>query len=80
MTQYRAIVSITFEDDDLQELAEALGVPVDRLDPHESLWGSLDILELGSGWVEQFFVDGEPTIARLSGGIAVEVNPHEVEQ
>ena len=77
MTLYRAIVSITFDDDDLQEFANAIGIEVDRLKPHETLDGCLDNLEIGSPWVEQFFVDGQPTIARLSGGIQVEINEHE---
>ena len=77
MAQYRAIVSITFDGEELKDLAESLGVEPDRLDPHQSLDGALDNLELGSAWVEQFFVDGSPTIARLSGGIMIEVNEHE---
>jgi len=77
MTQYRAIVSITFDDDDLKELADAIGVPSDQMRADDALDGSLDNLEFGSGWVEQFFVNGKPTITRLSGGIAIEINEHE---
>jgi hypothetical protein len=79
MTTYRAIVSITFDDDDLQAMADNLGVEVERLrrDPGSTLNGCLDNLEFGGAWIEQLFADGEPTIMRLSGGIQVEVNPHE---
>lgn len=77
MKQYRAIVSITFDDDDLKELADAIGVPSDQIRADDALDGSLDNLDFGSGWVEQFFVDGQPTILRLSGGILVEINEHD---
>lgn len=78
MTTYRAIVSITFDDEDLAELAGIFGVEPDRMDPQASLDGALDNLELGSGWVEQFFCDGEPAIFRASGGMMVEVNEHDL--
>lgn len=78
MTKYRAIVSITFDTDDLEEAAESFGVDVDRLDPSETLNGYLDNLGLGYAWVEQMFEDGRPTIGRLSGGITVEINEHEL--
>ena len=77
MSKYRAIVSIEFDDDDLQELADALGVDLDRISPDEAVIGELDGLALGSAWLEQLFSNGQPTIARLSGGIQVEVNPHD---
>lgn len=79
MTKYRAIVSITFNDDDLEEMAGNIGVEPDLLlrDPGSTLDGCLDNLEFGSAWIEQLFRDGEPTIVRLSGGIQVEVNEHE---
>lgn len=79
MTQYRAIVSITFDDDDLEELANAHGISAGEIHADEALDGTLDNLDLGNGWVEQFFVNGQPTITRLSGGIAVEINPHETD-
>jgi len=77
MTTYRAIVSVTFDDDDLQELADNLGINAARLDPLEAINGSLDNIDLGSAWVEQLFKDGKPTVIRLSGGITVEINDHE---
>jgi len=77
MTQYRGIVSVTFDDEDLQELCDACGV--ESMDPYDAIQGSLDNLELGSGWLEQFFVNGSPKIGRLSGGISVEVNEHELD-
>lgn len=76
MANYRAIVSINFDDDDLNELAEYLGVDAGSLDPSDSVNGALDNLEFGSGWLEQLFADGRPTITRLSEGINVEVNEH----
>ena len=77
MTTYRAIVSIAFDDDDLKELAENLYIDPDDLDPDNAINGELDSMSFGSHWVEQLFEDGKPTIRRLSGGIMVEVNPHE---
>lgn len=77
MANYRAIVSITFDDDDLESMAESYGIPEDRIDANEILTGSLDNLELGSGWIEQIFKDAEPCIFRLSGGIMIEVNEHD---
>jgi hypothetical protein len=77
MTAYRAIVSITFDKDDLQDLADNLGINVDKIDPLEAITGSMDNIDLGSAWVEQLFKDGNPTITRLSGGISVEINEHE---
>lgn len=74
---YRAIVSITFDESDLIELAEQLGVDPDRMDAMETLNASLDDLELGVGWVEQFFADGCEKMTRLSDGITIEINPHE---
>lgn len=75
MANYRAIVSITFDDDDLEQLAEECGI--ERIDAYESINGSLDNLELGTGWLEQLFKNGNPTIHRMSGGINVEVNDHD---
>ena len=75
MTKYRAIVSITFDDADLQEIANEFGVG--NVDPHEALNGSLDNLDFGSGWIEQLFADGSPQICRMSGGIDVEVDYHD---
>ncbi len=75
MSKYRAIVSITFDDDDLKDFANQIGT--DNLDASDAVNGSLDNLEFGSGWLEQLFEDGKPTIWRASGGIKVEVNEHE---
>ena len=75
MINYRAIVSITFDSEDLQDFADSLGI--NGVAPDEALDGMLDNLEFGSGWTEQIFQDGHPTIARLSDGIIVEINEHE---
>lgn len=77
MTTYRAIVSVTLDEDDLQELADNIGIDVNKLDPLEAVNGSMDNIDLGSAWVEQLFKDGKPMITRLSGGIAVDINEHE---
>lgn len=77
MTTYRAIVSITFDDEDLSKLASAIGVGCnERLDPTNALDGELDCMSLGTGWVEQLFIDGEPTITRV-GGMSVVVSEHD---
>ena len=75
MSKYRAIVSIEFDDDDI---SEALGGDVGRsrnIDPQDFIYGELDNLSVGGGWVEQLFVDGEASIIRLSPGMTVEINP-----
>lgn len=76
MTKYRAIVSIEFDDEDLENLALQIGAN-GPIPPDLAIDGELDNLSFGSTWTEQLFRDGEPTIARLSGGIQVEINPHE---
>lgn len=75
MINYRAIVSITFDSEDLQDFADSLGV--NGIKPDEALDGVLDNLEFGNGWTEQIFQSGKPTIIRLSNGILVEISPHE---
>ena len=75
MANYRAIVSIMFDSEDLQDFADSLGI--NGVNPDEALDGMLDNLEFGSGWTEQIFQDGTPTIVRLTNGIMVEISPHE---
>jgi hypothetical protein len=78
MSKYRAIVSITFDDDDLKELAENIGFySSNDYGADDMLQGELDNLGLGSTWVEQIFKDGKPMIRRLSGGMMVEVSEDE---
>ena len=78
MSKYRAIVSITFDDDDLKELAENIGINSSNdYGADDMLQGELDNFCLGSTWVEQIFKDGEQTIRRLSGGMMVEVSEDE---
>lgn len=77
MKKYRAIISIEFDDDDLQQLADEHDVDVSRMDPSDVMNGELDNMSFGNHWVEQIFCDGKPTIRRLSGGIKIEVNPHD---
>ena len=73
MSKYRAIVSIEFDDEEVQEFAEMIGAG--SIDPDDYVSGHLDEI-FGSTWIEQLFKDGEPTIYRLSGGIMVEVSEH----
>jgi hypothetical protein len=78
MSKYRAIVSFTFDDGDLADLAENLGIYPSRLQPDDAINGEIDNLSFCSGWLEQLFRDGQPTIRRLTGdGISVEISPHE---
>ena len=51
--KYKAIVSIEFDSDDLAELAANFGVSPSRMDPRDTLFGALQNLELGTGWIEQ---------------------------
>ncbi len=78
MARYRAIVSITFNDEELDDLAKAIGARR-RVEPFEALTGELDNFGLGTYWIEQVFRDREPTMVRLSGGIQVEISDHEEE-
>jgi hypothetical protein len=75
MSKYRAIVSITFDDDDLDELAEV--IEFDNPDAQDVLQGSLDNFVLGCPWIEQIFKDGKPMIRRLTKGVMVEVSEDE---
>ncbi|MDO8684512.1 MAG: hypothetical protein Q7N50_13650 [Armatimonadota bacterium] len=77
MTKHRAIVSITFDDDDLKEFADSVGLDQSQIDVDATVHGMLDNLEFGCGWLEQLFEDGSPTIGRLSYGLLVEINTHE---
>lgn len=75
--KYRAIVSITFDDDDLAELAENVGCEPDEMNASDAIDGELSNMSFGNTWIEQLFRNGKPTIMRLSGGIKVEVNEHD---
>jgi hypothetical protein len=68
MDHYRAIVSIEFDDEELEEIFGP------GTSASEAVNGELDNLTFGSGWVEQIFRNTKPLIARLSGGINVEVS------
>jgi hypothetical protein len=78
MARYRAIVSVEFDDEDLQSLAESIGA--DNVDPNEGLTGELDNFGLGTYWIEQIFRNGIPTIHRLTrDGIQVTINDHDLD-
>lgn len=53
LIKYKAIVSIEFDSDDLAELAAHYGVEPERMNPRDTLFGALQNLELGTGWIEQ---------------------------
>lgn len=46
---YKAIVSITFDDDDIKQMKEEYG---SRFDLHDWVFGEMQNLSYGSGWVE----------------------------
>jgi hypothetical protein len=77
MATYRALVSFVFDDSDLEDIAQAIGVDPRRLDVYDTVNAELDSVSLGYSVVEQIFRDGKPTISRLSGGITTEINRHE---
>jgi len=72
MSKYRAIVSITFDDDDLDDFSEWNDGK--HCDAQEILQGSLDNFVLGCPWIEQIFKDGKPMIRRLTKGVMVEIS------
>lgn len=76
--QYRAIVSIEFTSEDLQEYVDLLGV--DEMDPMEAVTAELDNMSLGTGWLEQAFRDGIPMISRMTaGGLEITINDHDLD-
>ena len=77
MPKYRAIVSIIFDEDDLEDMADEMGIDAEDVDIHQAISGDLDSLSIGCPWIEQIFVDREPTIHRLSGGIDIVVSDFE---
>lgn len=78
MSRYRAIVSIEFDSEDLETLAENLGIG--EMDPDEAVQGELDNFGLGTGWIEQLYRNGQPTIHRIGDdGIQITVNDHDLD-
>lgn len=49
---YKAIISIEFDEDDIEEWRESLGVSKQRFDVREALFGELQNFPLGSPWIE----------------------------
>lgn len=49
---YKAIISIEFDEDDIEEWREALGVSKQRFDVRDALFGELQNFPLGSPWIE----------------------------
>ena len=47
---YKAIVSITFDDDDIEQMKEEFG---SRFGLQDWIFGELQNLPYGSGWVER---------------------------
>lgn len=78
MARFRAIVSIEFDDEDLKSFAESLGI--DIIDPDEAIQGELDNFGIGTGWVEQLYRNGRPTMYRTGAdGIEVTINDHDLD-
>lgn len=73
--KYRAIVSITFNSEDLREVTDIHGT----MDPTEVISAELDGLSIGTAFVEQVYENGEEMIYRSSGGMMVEVSEHDLE-
>lgn len=76
MSKYRAIVSITFDEKDLERLAKALCVHVKSVDAMDAVNSNLDNLSVGIGRLEQLFVKGKPTIDNLSDELLIAITPH----
>ena len=49
---YKAIISIEFDDDDIEEWRESLGASKHRFDVREALFGELQNFPLGSPWID----------------------------
>jgi hypothetical protein len=49
---YKAIISIEFDEDDIEEWRSSLGVTKQRFDVREALFGELQNFPLGSPWIE----------------------------
>lgn len=78
MPKYRAIVSIEFGDDDLKKLQEEIGAK-EPINPFDAVRFELDSFSFGTTSIEQIFRDGDMLLTRLSGGIYVEVDDHDLE-
>lgn len=78
MSKYRAIVSIEFDQDDLDELCGMAGIDSGSIDPSDAISGCMDDLPFGYAWIEQLYQDGRETILRLSDGISVDISSHEL--
>lgn len=49
---YKAIISVEFDEDDIEEWRESLGVSKNRFDVREALFGELQNFPLGSPWID----------------------------
>ena len=56
MANYKAIVSIEFDDEDLEDLGYG------DYDPYDCVFGELQNFPLGSPWIESLTKDGKHTI------------------
>jgi hypothetical protein len=50
---YKAVISIEFDDDDIEEWRKSLGASERRFDLDEALFGELQNFPLGSPWIER---------------------------
>ena len=49
---YKAIISIEFDENDIEEWRKSMGVSKQRFDVHDALFGELQNFPLGSPWIE----------------------------
>lgn len=78
MAKYRALVSIEFDDEDLTEFGETIGIPTGKSNASETISACMDDLPLGSSWLEQFFIDGKAQMYRIGDGLEVIINEHDL--
>ncbi len=72
MKRYRAIVSIEFTDEDLQEFSDIHG----DNDPAEAILAELDGMSFGKAFIEQMYANGEETIELEQSGVMLEIRDH----
>jgi hypothetical protein len=76
VSEYRAIVSIYLDDEDLEQLAEFHRVSIEKMDIFDVINAELDNIS-GRSWIEQIYKDKRPSINRLTRGIKVEISDFE---
>lgn len=59
MAQYRAVVTIEFDDDDLENSG------FEGEDPHDVLFGELQNFGLGCAWIDELYRNEKPVLLHL---------------